>query len=322
MIDNEKKVKKILNNIRRNYKFTDSALLNDMTYFDYLERFKRVALSIFEWVNLPSSMNAEFLEKSLYYTGQCAFLYDEKYGFLNTKCSSNGNINLYNLPTYLNCFGNNYQSNRRTYMGFTNNKTKLDDCILVMNNWDRLPTYQSMELFALRLTNTQRTIDVNINAQRTPILLIADERQKLLLENVYNQYNGNSPVIFGDKNQLTEEIIKAIKTDAPYIEDKLTTYKKEIWNEALTYLGINNIVIDKKERLITDEANGNNELINLNLQSMLAPRQKACNQFNEKFNMPNDKKISVRVRSDLANIIKKEESIVTDYNNQNIVEGE
>ena len=42
-------------------------------------------------------------------------------------------------------------------------------------------------------------------------------------------------------------------------------------------------MVDKKERLITDEANSNNELINLNLQSYLAPRQEACKQFNEKF---------------------------------------
>ena len=97
-------------------------------------------------------------------------------------------------------------------------------------------------------------------------------------------------------------------------------YKKEIWNEALTYLGINNIMIDKKERLITDEANSNNELINLNLQASLAPRQLACKQFNEKFNLTGtDKEISVRVRSDLHNIIKNNESVINDFD---IKEGE
>ena len=83
----------------------------------------------------------------------------------------------------------------------------------------------------------------------------------------------------------------------------------------MTFLGVNNIMIDKKERLITDEANSNNELINLNLQSFLAPRQKACKQFNEKFGFtgtPNE--ISVRVRSDLHNVIKNAESVVNDYN--------
>jgi hypothetical protein len=78
-------------------------------------------------------------------------------------------------------------------------------------------------------------------------------------------------------------------------------------------------MIDKKERLITDEANSNNELINLNLQSFLVPRQEACKQFNKLFGLEGtDKELSVKVRSDLYNVIKKEESIINDYNHNNI----
>lgn len=84
---------------------------------------------------------------------------------------------------------------------------------------------------------------------------------------------------------------------------------------------MNNIIVDKKERLITDEANSNNELINLNLQSYLAPRQKACDQFNEKFGLKGtDKEISVRVRSDLHNIIKNAESVVSDFKDMENIE--
>lgn len=178
-----------------------------------------------------------------------------------------------------------------------------------------------MELFALRLYEAERTADVNIKAQKTPVLLLIDEKQKSTMENLYSQYEGNRPVIFGDKNSLGENVIKAINTTAPFIADKIIDYKKEIWNEALTFLGINNIMIDKKERLITDEANSNNELINLNLQSYLAPRQEACRQFNEKFGFTGtDKEISVRVRSDLHNIIKNAQSIVQDFKEQENIE--
>ena len=174
-----------------------------------------------------------------------------------------------------------------------------------------------MELFALRLYEAERTADVNIKAQKTPVLLLMDEKQRLTMENLYSQYEGNRPVIFGDKNSLGENVIKAINTQAPFIADKIINYKKEIWNEALTFLGINNIMVDKKERLITDEANSNNELINLNLQSYLAPRQEACRQFNEKFGFTGtNKEISVRVRSDLHNIIKNAQSIVQDFKEQ------
>ena len=116
-------------------------------------------------------------------------------------------------------------------------------------------------------------------------------------------------------------MVKAINTEAPFVADKVMQYKKAIWNEALTYLGINNIIEEKKERLISDEANSNNELINLNLQSRLAPRQEACRQFNEKFGLAGtDKEISVRVRSDLHNIIKNAESIVKDYKESEQIE--
>ena len=152
-----------------------------------------------------------------------------------------------------------------------------------MNNWDRLPTLPTMELFAYRLYEAEQSAFVNIKAQKTPVLLLIDEKQRLMMENLYSQYDGNRPFIFGDKTQMANEILKAIKTDAPFVADKIMDYKKEIWNEALTFLGINNIMIDKKERLVSDEANSNNELINLNLQSYLIPRQEACNQFNEKF---------------------------------------
>ena len=140
-------------------------------------------------------------------------------------------------------------------------------------------------------------------------------------KHLYSQYDGNKPVIFGDKNQLQDGVIKAITTEAPYIADKVIEYKKEIWNEALTFLGINNIAVNKKERLVTDEANYNNELTNLNLQSFLIPRQEACKQFNELFGLTGtDKEISVRVRSDLFNVIKQEDSIVKDYDNDGIIE--
>ena len=178
-----------------------------------------------------------------------------------------------------------------------------------------------MELFAYRLYEAEQTAMVNIKAQKTPVLLLMDEKQRLTMENIYSQYDGNKPVIFGDKNSLGENVIKAINTQAPFIADKIIDYKKEIWNEALTFLGINNIMVDKKERLITDEANSNNELINLNLQSYLAPRQEACRQFNEKFGFTGtDKEISVRVRSDLHNIIKNAQSIVQDFKEQENIE--
>lgn len=289
--------------------FRDSLILNNATEIDYLERMKKIALSMFEWENLPDSMNARYLEMTLFYKGQAGLLYDEDYGFINTQVADSGYINIYGLPTKLNCYSFRYQDMRDLYVpNTTDDKTK--EVILVMNNFERVPTASTISLFAYRLAEAQRTADVNIKAQRTPILITTDQKQEFSMKKLYEQYDGNTPVIYADRNSnINLEAIRAMKTDAPYITDKIMDYKREIWNEFLSFLGISNLS-EKRERLISNEVDSNNELINMNLQSYLIPRKKACEEFNQKFGM----NINVKVRSDLYNIIKQYESITNEYN--------
>ena len=291
--------------------FEDAMLLNEASYMDYLERMKKIALSMFEWVNLPSSMDSRYLEMCLYYKGKAALLYDENYGFINTQAADSGYLNIYGLPTKLNCYSYSYNEMRELYVPGTNLPAE-EECILVMNNYQQVPTCSTIELFAKRLAEAQRTADININAQKTPILILTDKNQELTLRNLYAQYDGNSPVIYGDKNVLADVPLNAIKTDAPFIANDIRTYMKDIWNDMLTFLGINNLD-EKKERLISLEAGGNNELVNMNMQSYLIPRKQACKEFNEKFGLTGEKAIDVKLRSDLYNIIKENESIVSDY---------
>lgn len=306
---------------KKNRQFLDSAILNDSTFKDYLYRMQKIATSIFEWVNLPKSMDARYLELMLFYKGQVALLYDDKYGYINTKCSSGGYVNIYGLPTELNCYSYEYTSTRRLYTGLKNNGNTIDNtqAILVMNNFERIPTFSTLELFAYRLYLAQRSCDTNISSTRYPTLILGTEKQKLTLENLSSQYDGNAPFIMGDSDILSADSIKAINTGAPFVADKITQYKKEIWNEFLQFIGVNSIDINKKERLVVGEVDANNEVTNLNLESYLIPRKKACEQFNDLFGLTGtDKEISVRVRSDLFNIIKQNESIVTDYNHDGL----
>ena len=306
-------------NVRmENLKFIDSALSNDETYYDYLRRMKMVALSLFEW-KLPKGMDSRYLEKSLYYKGMATLFETAEFGFINTQCSSNGYLNMYGLPSSLNCMtfnGLHWYKKLYTQLGETEEIRKTqreEECIFVMNDWEACPTCFTIEQFAYRMYLAQRTADVNMSAQRTPVMVVCSDKQRLTMENLYSQYDGNQPFIFGDKDaNINENSLKSLKTDAPYICDKVMDYKKEIWNEFLQFLGVNSISIEKKERLITDEANQNNEVINLYLQSRLAPRQKACDQFNELYGLTGDQKCEVRVRSDLHNIIKNAESVIFD----------
>ena len=294
-----------------NSHFEDAMLLNDRTYIDYLERMKKICLSMFEWENLPDSMNSRYLEMCLYYKGQAALLYDKDYGYINTQAADSGYINIYGLPTQINCYSYSYNSTRSLYVPDSSG-TKDEECILVMNTYERIPTAATIELFAKRLAEAQRTADININAQRTPIMILTDRNQELSMKNMYAEYEGNTPVIFGDRNQLNLDSINVIKTDAPFVAKDLMEYKVQIWNEFLTTMGVSNLS-EKRERLVTSEVDSNNELVNLNLQSFLAPRKQACKEFNDKYGLMGEHAIDVKVRSDLYNIIKQAESITDEY---------
>lgn len=299
--------------------FVINALANNDTYYDIFNRLKKIALSMFEWVNLPSSMSSKYLEECLFYDGFATLLKDERYGYINTRCCSCGNINIYGIPTDFNCYSYEYHARRKLYTGLVDDNTVKNSCILVINNKDLQATASTLSLFAYRLYEAEMTAMTNIKAQKTPVMILASEKQRQTMETLYKQYDGNYPVIFGDKDSLDLSNIKSINTEAKFIANDIMEYKKLIWNEALTFLGINNIEVEKKERLVKDESNANNELINLNLQSYLIPRQEACKQFNELFGLTGtDKEISVRLRSDLLNVIKNNESIVSDYNNNGV----
>ena len=303
-----------------NSDFEDAILLNSQTYVDYLERMKKIALSMFEWVNLPDTMNSRYLEMCLYYKGQAALLYDEDYGFINTQAADSGYINIYGLPTKINCYSYSYNKMRELYVPNTNLPAE-EECILVMNNYQRVPTAATISLYAERLCEAQRACDTNVKAQKTPILLLTDKNQELTLRNMYAQYDGNAPVIFGDRNLLADRPIDSINTNAEFVANDIREYMQGIWNDFLCFIGINNLS-EKKERLITTEANTNNELVNLNMQSYLIPRKQACKEFNNKFGLTGTSRaIDVKLRSDLYNIIKENESIVKDYEGEEVNNG-
>lgn len=304
--------------IRTHNQFKDALLINSDTFVDYLYRFKKIALSMFHWKNIPDSMDARFLELSLYYMGQAAVLKDENMGLINTKCASNGYFNIYGIPTKLNCWSYSYNVTKNTYVGYEDENINADNiAVLVMNNYDMMPTAATLELFAYRLTEAQRTCDMNIKQQKFPRIILTDKAQELTMKNLVAHIDNNELNIIGDKNLITPEQVRSIDTNAPYVADKITEYKKEIWNEFLTFMGISNMDY-KKERMITSESDSKNELINMNLQSLLIPRQEAAEAINKVFGT----NIEVVVRSDLHNTIKEVENSFIDKNGDGMIADE
>lgn len=273
-----------------NKQFLTNLLDNSIHYTDYFNRLQTIAMSIFEWVNLPESCNSRFLEYTLFWKGLACFVNDPNLGLMNLEAIPNGKYNLYNLPTKINAFSIGYSENY-----------ELDDIILVMNNILMNPTVSSIQLYAQKLANVEVMKQINLNALKTPIMIVGDKSQQLTLENLFKQYNGNYPFIFGDKKANLTEALKVLKTDAPYLVAQFEEEKRNIWSEILTFLGINNLKTNKKERLITNEVDSNNEEINFNLYSFYQYRKAAADELNKKFNL----NVEVRLNNRLPQILKE-----------------
>ncbi len=264
---------------------TIAKTLNDLTFIDYYNRLQLLARSVFEWQGLPNNIDEKWIERYLFNEGKCMFFKDKDKGFMVTKVSDAGKLNFYDEPTLIKPYATNYNGKR-----LENNV----EAVVIRNNDDMIATSTTIQLYAYRLAEIARTIDINIHAQKTPVVIpCSSDKQKLSLKQAYKQWDGNTPIIFIDKNLEISDGMRVLKTDAPIVFDKLQLQKHAIWNEVMTYLGINNANQDKRERLVDDEVQANNEQIELSAQVMLKAREQACKQINDIF----DLNVSVRLRN-------------------------
>lgn len=292
-------------------KETDLAMnINNQTYIDYLDRLKLLATSLFTWEGLDEIAGtgaSRFLELSLFDFGRACFIKDDKLGYMALRVNPSDTLNIYQLPTKVQAWSIGYQK-----------EFDFDDVVYIMNNELQIPTARTISQFAYRLYETERTIDVNLIAQKTPVLIEGDTKTILTLKNVYMQYSGNTPFIFGNKQFDISNKLNVLNTNAPYLIDKLELHKHEIWNEMLTYLGIDNANTDKKERLITDEVESNNEVINYYLNCFYKTRKKACLEINEKFGLD----IKLRLNKEALDVFKTSEEKVINYDKEEVEEDE
>ena len=254
--------------------FEDNALSR---YDELLNEFTNLAINRFSWENLPVGLTSEQMEFLLIRHGQLMCFNDNMYGTLILPCFGTTDINVYGLPTEFNVYGEN---------GKYNKDISVDDGVLIRNNPLGTSDFPTLEVFAKRIDDVEMTQDVNLFQQCMPKVILADEDSKLTVKNVINQIRNFKFVITGKKslaNNISQSDV--LDTSAPYILDKLQQQKTDLKNELLTYLGINNNNNVKKERMIVDEVNANNEYTSINLDLMFDLREKACKEINEKFGL-------------------------------------
>lgn len=260
---------------KKNQSFHNTLMANGATYVQYYNRLMELSMSMFEWKNLPDTVDERYLELGLFSSGCMVFFKDDVIGELALNMTYQGGFDIYGEPT-----------RRRAYSRYNQFQTTLDkdNSVIIWNNMLRTNSALDVQMFAYRLYNLDRIVDINANAQKTPVLITCDEKQKLTMKNLYMQYEGNYPVIFGDSN-LDIKSLSVLKTDAPFVSDKIYDLKIKIWNEALTYLGISNINTTKKERMITDEVIRNQGGTIASRYSRLESRRRAVKKINKMFGL-------------------------------------
>lgn len=263
---------------RRKTNFEESLSMNNYTYMQYAYRLMELSISMFEWKNLPEGIDERFLEMMLFTDGHAVFFKDDELGdYLALQCLINGKLNVYRIPI-----------NRRAFAVNGYQKQLTDkDSVIIFNNMLHTNSWLDVKMFAKRLYNLDRIIDVNANAQKTPILIKGTEQQRLTLTNLYKEYDGNAPVIFADKS-LDMNALHVLPTQAPYVADKIYQLKTQIWNEALTYLGISNVAFQKRERMVSDEVTRSQGGTVASRYSRLNARRQACGQINKMFGLDID----------------------------------
>lgn len=252
--------------------FWKAKVINNRTYLDYFYRLEEIAINMFEWKNLPDTVDERFLELTLCEYGMGVYFNEEDIGNVFLTVAVGGPLNMYRIPKY-----------RRAYAvnGFQRPLSDADS-VLVFNNYLHQPTILTIMMFARRLYEIERTIEVNVIAQKTPTVIVCDENERLSMENFIKRRNENELVIIGSKN-LDLKNINVLNTSAPYVAGDLYTLKRQTWNEALTFLGVSNANTEKKERLVTDEITSNLGGVEAQRYTMLNSRRQAAKQINKMF---------------------------------------
>lgn len=282
-------------------------MLNDRIVTDYFYRLMLISKALFKWENLPNGIDEKWIERYLFTEGACLFYKDPTLGFMVAKMGENGMLNAYDEPTNVFPYATNYIYEGEQLINNSN-------CVIIRNNDDMIPTAPTIQLYAYKLTNIDRTIDTNIMAQKMPIIVKCTDKQRLSLKQAMNQRNDNEPVIYADKGLNTEEI-QVLKTDAPIVFDKLQIQKHAVWNECMTFLGVNNANMDKRERLVTNEVEANNQQVQASEDVMLKARERACELINKMFGL----NIKVSRRNLSKDVINRLEDIEKDANESEVL---
>jgi hypothetical protein len=265
---------------------------NKREYILWEQYFINLQLNMFEWVGLPETVNERYLEWVLLNDAEALFFYDNQYGFLALPTFGGSNLNVYYEPTTRRAQGNNYAK-----------EFPIDECVLIRDNARSFPAIQYIRVYAEKVSDSGRTIDVYSKTMKRPFGIYCDKDDTLTVKTLYDKVSDNEVIVVGDK-RLADLNNKLAPN--PMDGNSLTALWRnhhELLDEYLTLFGINNANTEKRERLITSEVESNNQLIQLNMDLRLDWRKRACEEINKMFAL----NISCELRHDYIEEQEKED---------------
>ena len=272
---------------------------NINTYVNFAPLYD-LAVTRFEWSNLPDTVDARFLERALVNEGECIFFWEEDVGFLALPCTGYGKRDVYGRPTNYHCWG---------YNGFTR-IVSADNGVRILNNLSHTSIIPLIEKYSRLLSEIDEMFQVNINTNKKPFIVQCTEEQKRSFLRLFNEITANEPFVIADSNLDQAQFFKVIDVPAEWLGESIITIYNKLVNRYLTLLGYENTNNDKKERMITGEISSNYGEVEAMRNSSLVARQNACNQINERYGL----NVSVRFRSDVDTLINLGENFHEDKN--------
>ena len=268
---------------------------------------------MFKYKGLPESIDTFYLEYTLQTRGYIGFYEDDNLGLICTELTLGGQLNHYALPTEYHTVSPSPLIKKT----LTN-----QECVVMKNSPLYVGTYPYLNFFAKKLALTSRTMDQNLNMQWTPYIITGERRMLNQFKEFMKKIMQGVSTIFASKGFRSEDI-NVLQTNAPFIADDLHGMKQAILRECMTMLGIENANMDKKERLVSDEVNANNQQVIASRNIWLEERKKAIKLLNEKFGL--DASVEFAPYEDYEDIMKLIEldanSSIKDFNiNKNINE--
>lgn len=182
------------------------------------------------------------------------------------------------------------------------------DCVIGWAHSSHAPIRNLVLYYIDKIVEVENTINTNLFVHKLPRLIVCSPEDKARVEKLMEDIEAGEKKLF-----LEAEDIEAIKNvldsgaGGNYIIDKLYQYKQNLENELLTFLGINNVALEKKERLITDEAQSNNQLINDSSDCFLDSLKAFCKNVSDILGYP----LKVEAKSSPAS---NEENVEEVYN--------